>query len=263
MSRTFVAAVVFLCVSLLMLVIRLIRREQTPSRILLALQVGLFVLGLCLLLTSIVMAILTGNFESISKAILSSGMLSFVRGVTDDTYGACVVSGDSRSCTQYCCSSPSNPDIKWRDCNERCTSNLGLKLGKNKNGVQRGGIVGIDDTATDSVVGGGVVYLDCSADMSLDAYCDMTQMGKYDFGACNPDEHKGPVTCACCVGLSNTNLSWWDCNDSCNSMEGVQGIHLPTSVCQNKSPPTSTFRCLDSNSNSEGVNATVNNNQTF
>lgn len=248
-SRLLVSSVVFFSFALVILVLRTVRGQQQPqSPVFFALQVGFFVLSLCLFAVAITMAAFTGSLQTIGNGIFAVGPMAFFHGVADDTYGSCVVAGDPNSCAKYCCASVTDPTVRWRDCDKDCTGNSKVKFSK----------VEMDTTITDVV---GVPYSDCSTDMTLGAYCNMTLFINKVNGICNHDEHLGPVTCACCVSPENENISWWDCNDSCNSANGAKGIKLPISVCLEKSPPTSTYSCLDEVS--KGKSTIQNNNQSF
>ena len=245
-SKIFVASVVFFCITLVIVILRVIRQPQ--SRIFLALQVGFFVLALCMLVIAISMAAFTGSLQTIGSGIVAVGPMAFARGVADDTYGACVITDDPNTCAKYCCASVTDPTIRWRDCDKDCSGNSKVKFSR----------VEMDTTLTDVV---GLPYADCSTDMSLGSYCNLAKMYNDANGVCNHDEHQGPLTCACCVSMENTDISWWDCNDSCNSANGMTGLKLPTSECLERSPPTSNYMCLDEVS--KGKSTVQNNSQSF
>lgn len=242
-SRIFVAALFFLVLSVIVFLIQFIRRgQEIQSRAVLAIQVGSFVLGICLLVTAFVMAALTGSIETLTSNLFVAGPLKFTRGVVDDTYGACVVKGESRSCTQYCCSSTVDSNIKWRDCNSKCTSNDSQKF---------------TVTERDNTTG---AFLDCSMDMTRDSYCDVSFLTDTN-APCNYDEHRGPVTCTCCIGFDDDEVSWWDCNNTCNSASGTKGLGMPKSLCLERKTKTSSYMCLEDMSDSLDVSES--NTQSF
>ncbi len=247
-SRIFVASVVFFCLSLVLVVLRFIRRQQPQSPVFLALQVGFFVLALCMFAAAIIIGALTGSLQTIGSGIVAVGPMAFARGVADDTYGACVVAGDSNTCAKYCCASVVDPTVRWRDCDKDCSGNPKVKFSRVETDITLTGVVGVP-------------YADCSTDMALGSYCNIAKMYDDVNGVCNHDEHQGPLTCACCVSLQNTDISWWDCNNSCTSANGTKGIKLPSSECLSRSPPTSNYICLDEVS--KGNHTIQNNSQSF
>jgi len=153
------------------------------------------------------LAFLLGRGVAFSKSVLSpisltGEFLSFGGG----TYIQACANGE---CAKYCCTDIVYPDIKWKDCSEKCNGWDG------HSGESTG------DT--------------CQGDMSLDAYCRVdavtTRDSSFTMDGCNSDASKGPVTCTCCV--DSAEKYWWDCNSGCSSLPVFTGTAraMPLAAC--------------------------------
>lgn len=242
-SRLFVTSFVLWIIALILLIYEKVKTYT--SQTIYAIRVGCIVIGVCTSVIAVTMIFIQGD-TTVLKGI-TAGPFKFLIGVLDNTYGAFVVSGESQTEAKYCCVSKSDTTVSWRDCDRTCKSNPQNRFA-------------YADTDSNGDL------IDCSSDMSKEAYCDLSTLDlNTSQNTCNHDEHKGPLTCACCIPFDSTTEAkkngWWDCDDNCMSKTNTKGLKVHSKLCTDEK--TETFYCNSTTTTDNHETVEVTNDQSF